>query len=92
MAKPIQYARGEKHKRVAAADLYRVYQIFFANQTFEEDVKIANLSTFKRILVLNSFVVRRVKSRRGEVQGIKLSTGHVKEIFRKAGKEGEYED
>ena len=71
-----------------------MYQIFFSyhGDTFDDNPKIAALPTFKRILRLNSFVVKRVKNRRGEVQGIKLSTTNVREIFRKGGKENEYDD
>ena len=94
MATPIRCARGEKHKRIAAADLYKVYEIFFNNQatSFEEDVKMVSIKRFKSIMVLNSFVVKRVKNRRGEIQGIKLNATKVKGIFGKGGKESEFED
>ena len=94
MADPIQCTKREKHKKIAAANLYKVYKIFFNCQaeSWEDDVRMENIRTFKSILRLNSFVVKRVKNRRGEIQGIKLNTTKLKEIFRRGGKDSEFED
>ena len=94
MAIPIRCARGEKYKRIAAADLYKVYEIFFNNQaaSFEDDIKMVSIKRFKSIMVSNLFVVKRVNNRRGEIQGIKLNVTKVKGIFERGGKGSEFED
>ena len=94
MATPIRCARGEKYKRIAAADLYKVYEIFFNNQaaSFEEDVEIVSIKRFKSIMALNSFKVKRVKNRRREIHGIKLNTSKIKGIFESGGKGSGFED
>ena len=52
---------------------------------------MVGLQRFKQILNLNGFEVKRVKCRRGEIQGIKLNTLHLTDIFKAAGKENEFQ-
>ena len=93
VAQPISCVRGKAYYKIAAFTLYRVYKIFFCTQaaTAEDSVKLEGIKSFKRILELNGFIVKRVKSRRGEIQGIKLDTTRLEDIFKAAGKENEYE-
>ena len=80
--------------KVAASDLYKVYKIYFitfaANE--EPNLAIANLKTFKGILRLNSFSVKRANNRRGIIHGIQLNTTQMKEIFKNAEKDSELEN